>query len=152
MYPSSDTKHDVEVARGLGWASVAIGVAEILFPRAISRLIGIEDRPGLMRALGLRELVSALTILSEGRASPQLAAGLWSRVAGDAMDLTLLGVAAKKTTRPGGLTLATAMVLGITAVDVLYAMRLESDPHQQPSALGRAQSWGGRLRELIPGA
>src|SRR5688500_20199116 len=80
MYPSSDTKHDVEVARGLGWASVAIGVAEILFPRAISRLIGIEDRPGLMRALGLRELVSALTILTEDKPSPQLAAGLWSRV------------------------------------------------------------------------
>jgi len=153
---SSEIESDVQAARALGWASVAIGLTEILFPRWLSRLIGIEDRAGLFRALGVRELVSGMTILTEDRPSTQLAAGVWSRVAGDAMDLALLGVAAKKTVRPGGLTFATAMVLGITALDVMYALRLEQDPHEPSRGVGALagiggarESWGGRLRSLV---
>ena len=155
---SSEVESTVQGARALGWASIAIGLTEILFPRWLSRLIGIEDRPGLMRAMGVRELVSGMTILTEDEPTAQLSAGVWSRVAGDALDLTLLGIAAKKTTNPGGLTFATAMVLGITALDVIYAIRLEPDPREESQGVraltraagfGRQESWGGRLRSLV---
>jgi len=44
-------------------------------------------------------------------------------VAGDAMDLALLGIAARKSERKAGVVVATAMVVGITALDVMCAMR-----------------------------
>jgi hypothetical protein len=60
-------------------------------------------------------------------------------VAGDAVDLAMLGAAARKSDNPGGLAFATAMVLGITALDVMYAIRLQGD---QSSAAARARSAG----------
>jgi hypothetical protein len=46
-----------------------------------------------------------------------------SRVAGDALDGVLLA-APTKTRRPGAFTGICAMVLGVAAMDVLYAQRL----------------------------
>lgn len=45
------------------------------------------------------------------------------QIAGDAMDLALLGLAARKSDRKAGVAVATAMVLGITALDVMCAMK-----------------------------
>lgn len=74
-----------------------------------------------MRALGAREMVAGLGILSgRGRAG-----WMWSRVLGDAMDLALLGSAMSSQDcdrmRVGAATLAVA---GVNAVDVLAAARL----------------------------
>ena len=52
-----------------------------------SVLLGAKERDaGLMRFLGLREIAAGIVVLSGARA-----AGCWSRVAGDLMDLSLLG-------------------------------------------------------------
>jgi uncharacterized membrane protein len=65
--------------------------------------------------LGMREVASGIGILSQRRKSPWL----WSRVAGDAMDLALLGRAA---VQPGAgaarLAVAAFAVAGVTALDV----------------------------------
>lgn len=117
--------NDLEAARALGWASVAIAATEIAGQGAVEHeLIGIDEHPQLMRALGARELAAGVTILSQKSVTPTLAAGLWSRVAGDAMDLALLALAGKTTRKPGALAASTAMVLGITALDVIYALRI----------------------------
>src|SRR5688572_20192321 len=90
---------DTAGARGLGWASIGIGLAEIAAPRQVQNLMGLEDRPthrGVLRVLGVREIMHGLSILTERRPTGAMAAGLWSRVAGDALDTVLLGVAATK--------------------------------------------------------
>ena len=116
---------DLQAARGLGWLSLGIAAAEILGHGFVEeRLLGVDEHPLLMPALGVREAVAGVVLLSQKRITPTLAAGLWSRVAGDAMDLSLLAVAAPRTRRPGGLFANTLVVLGIAAVDVYYALRV----------------------------
>src|SRR4051812_22607983 len=76
-----------QIANGLGWFSLGLGLAELLAPRLMSRVIGArEDHPTLMRIFGLREIAAGAVIFSGMRA-----AGCWSRVAGDAIDLACLG-------------------------------------------------------------
>jgi hypothetical protein len=105
--------------RALGWTSVGIGMTEIAAPQWLQEQLGVEDHQTLLRALGIRELISGWGILS-GRL---LTVGLWSRVLGDAMDLVLLGVAAKNSRRRTGIAIAGAMVAGITLLDALAAQR-----------------------------
>ena len=88
FYRSSDTER---IATALGWLSIGLGLAQLLAPRRVSRAIGVEQRPRLMRTLGVREIASGVGILSRRRTDNWL----WTRVAGDAIDLALLGAAAR---------------------------------------------------------
>ena len=112
------------LAAGLGWFSIGLGVAELLAPRAVARGIGLRGRgasQNLARLCGLRELAAGVGILSERRP----AAWVWSRVAGDVMDLALLGAGfAGRGTNRTRLAAATAAVAGVTAVDALCAQQL----------------------------
>jgi|SRR6478735_7186036 len=108
---------------GLGLFSIGLGLAELLAPRKVASAIGIPRAPrslGVLRALGARELLAGFGLL----AKPESAGWLWSRVAGDAMDLALLAerFAAPRASR-GRLAAATALVVGVTAVDALSAAR-----------------------------
>ncbi|MFL6540823.1 MAG: SRPBCC family protein [Chthoniobacterales bacterium] len=76
-------------AKGLGIFSIGLGLAEIFASRELARLIGVKNRPAVFAALGAREILSGIGILAQRRP----AGWLWSRVAGDIMDLSLLGVA-----------------------------------------------------------
>lgn len=111
-------------ARFLGLVSVALGISELAVPERVADFIGIEDsvlRRNLLRALGTREILSGLGVL----AKPGSAGPLWARVAGDALDIALLGAAmADSPKRPARLAAATGAVLGITALDVFSAARL----------------------------
>jgi hypothetical protein len=120
-------EHDVSAARMLGWASLGIAALELFAPRAVERLIGVDNKATLIRSMGARELLSGVAILGDDRPSQRLVGGVWSRVIGDAVDLALLAAAARQTRNPGGLAVAVGMVLGIAALDVLYAARLKED-------------------------
>lgn len=48
----------------LGWFSIGLGAAEIVFPRAICRWLGVKPHPVLLRVLGLREITSGMGLLS----------------------------------------------------------------------------------------
>lgn len=123
-----------QLARGLGWFSIGLGVAQIVAPRRISRLIGVSPHPTLMLALGVRELVSGVGILQGRRPS----GWLWSRVAGDGMDLAMLATAlASGRNARGRVALATAAVAGVTALDLLSSQQVGSHPRAQlpPAAL-----------------
>lgn len=112
-----------QVSKGLGWFSITLGLAELLTPRLVARATGVNYHPVLMRALGARELVSGAGILSQ----PRSAGWLWSRVAGDAMDLALLGIAAasagKSRARRQRLALASAAVAGVAVVDIMSSLK-----------------------------
>ena len=110
------------IARGLGLFSMGLGLCQLLAPREFDRLIGVRpdgDTETTTRAIGLRELGAAAGLL----AAPRTAMFMWMRVAGDLMDLALLGRAVRsrdnKQERVGQ---AMASVVGITALDVLASV------------------------------
>jgi uncharacterized membrane protein len=104
----------------LGWLSIGVGLAQLVAPRFVGRAIGVgEQHTALIRSLGVREVTSGLGLLS-GRAP---SAWAWSRVGGDALDLALLGAAARTPgANPQRIAAAATAVLGVTALDV-YASR-----------------------------
>ncbi|HZR82761.1 MAG TPA: SRPBCC family protein [Candidatus Binatia bacterium] len=109
------------LARALGWLSVGLGALEAAAPRGLARLIGAPERPGLIRTMGLRELASGVGILRGNRPT----GWVWSRVAGDAIDLALLGAAFRSPwSRPGRIAAAAAAVTGVTILDVLCGREL----------------------------
>ncbi len=117
--------NEERLATGLGWFSIGVGLAEVAAPKRMARLIGIRERPGLIRGLGFREIASGVGILANRRP----AAWLWSRVAGDAMDLSLLGSALKSSRRERGRTaVATAAVAGVTVLDLVCSRQLTLSP------------------------
>lgn len=77
----------------------------------------MEDKKGLLRVYGVREIAAGIGILMS-RPSKR-AAWLWTRVAGDAIDLATLGWAMTRDPEPrGNLAFATTSVLGVTALDI----------------------------------
>jgi uncharacterized membrane protein len=112
----------------LGVFSLGLGLAQFLAPESMSKICGIKDAEGnrtLMRALGAREISHGVAILS--RQQPEKA--LWSRVAGDALDLALLGkVMANPENSRSRALFATANVLAVTALDVMAARTLSRQP------------------------
>lgn len=114
-----------EWARGLGWFSIGLGLASLLAPRGIGKAIGVGERSGLIRLIGLRELASGVGILTQQKPS----SWLWSRVGGDIIDLALLGSAiTAKDSRATRVALASAMVAGVTAMDFKCSRSISRNP------------------------
>ncbi len=118
---------DDQRARGLGWASIGIGVAELLAPRMMEKTLGIGNgqHTGVLRTLGVREIMHGVDLLTHLDPAP----GIWARVAGDMLDGVLLGAAATRTRKPGRFVAVAASVLGIAAMDALLASRLGAPRH-----------------------
>lgn len=114
--PSSVYPED-RLAKSLGWLSIGLGMIEMLAARRLTRLLGMEGMEPLVRAFGVREVASGVTTLSTEKET-----GLWSRVAGDGLDLAVLGPAlARSNPQRGNVKLALLAVAGITALDILGA-------------------------------
>jgi uncharacterized membrane protein len=114
-----------QLAQGLGWFSIGLGLAEFLTPRAVGRIAGVRGNTGFIRLMGLREIAHGVAIFMQGR---RPATAVWSRVAGDALDLAALGAAfASPGSNKGRVAFATANVLAVTALDVICAQQLSSD-------------------------
>ena len=119
--------HSTDNAQLLGWASIGIGLAEILAPEKVQAMLGIEDRPthrGILRVLGVRELLHGVGILASGGRNRELIAGVWSRVAGDVLDSALLGIAGTKTKNPASFLAVAAAVAAIGMADVYYSLKV----------------------------
>jgi uncharacterized membrane protein len=135
------------LASFLGWFSIGLGLSQLIAPDSVARLIGVrptDETNNGMRAIGLRELTSGLGILSGKRESDWL----WSRVAGDAMDLALLARALRDDHNDGRRTTgALAAVAGVTLLDVLAAQqsgkRMGSLLHRNDRDSGRRPGAGG---------
>ena len=46
------------MAKGLGWFSIALGLAELLAPRATARATGAQHGKNLLQAYGVREIAT----------------------------------------------------------------------------------------------
>lgn len=106
------------LVRGIGLFSIGLGVAELVAPGRIAKPLGLDGKEGLIRAFGLREIGSGIATLST---DPQPA--LWSRVAGDLLDLATLGWGARSADGPvrRNALMAMGAVAGIAALDAFAA-------------------------------
>jgi uncharacterized membrane protein len=127
-----------KLARGLGWFSIGLGLAEFLAPGGIAKISGVSRKnTGLIRLLGLREIAHGVGIFSQGRRPTE---AVWARVVGDALDLACLGAAfASPNTKKGRVAFATANVLAVTALDVLCAQQLSSGEGSSDAKGGTTQ-------------
>jgi uncharacterized membrane protein len=113
------------LARGLGWFSLGLGATELLAPKFIARISGVpERRTDVIRLYGLREIAAGIGIFAQK--NPVEA--MWSRVAGDVLDLTSLTLACTAPdAKRGRITFAAANVAAVTALDVIAAKQLSTD-------------------------
>lgn len=108
----------------LGLFSLGLGLAELTVPDGVAGLIGVKPSVRTrwtMRGLGVRELLSGTAILARHRS----AGPIWARVAGDALDLALLGTAfTRKGSHAGRLLAAASAAAGLAVVDAYAAARM----------------------------
>jgi len=129
--PSAGNQEEVERVSGndrlagfLSKFSLGLGTAQLAVPGVVNQLAGIRDDATSrlwQRVVGGRELASGILIEAE---RPQAARALWMRLAGDAKDLTLLGLAYRdKRESAARLGAAVANVAAIAALDAYAAVR-----------------------------
>ena len=122
-----------QLAVGLGWFSIGLGIAELTAPATLARLIGLRDdssTTSVLRAYGAREIGNGLAILTQ----PDNPTWLWSRVGGDLIDLASLASAARDDEADARrLGAAAAAVIGVTALDVICAQQLSGRRSEGPS-------------------
>jgi hypothetical protein len=109
------------LAKGLGWFSIAVGGAEVLAPRALTRWLGMPGSETMLQAYGIREIGTGLGLL----ASNNPTGWIWGRLGGDALDIaTLASGMANNNPKRGNVWVALAAVLGVTLVDAACAYAL----------------------------
>lgn len=134
------------VAQGLGWFSIGMGLMEILAPKRVAKMLGLNPSSscGVLRLMGAREIVSGIGILADKKSRRKQ--WIQSRVAGDAMDLGFLGVALNNTSKPGQTLAATAAVVGVTALDVACSRNL---PDRDDGSESQAKESGIHVRKTV---
>jgi len=107
-------------ARALGVASFGVAAAELLAPRQLEQTMGIGNGEitGIMRVLGVRELMHGIDILTHENPKP----GIWARVAGDMLDGVVLAIAGAKSRNISGFAAVAAAVAPVVIADMVCAM------------------------------
>jgi hypothetical protein len=123
------------LARGLGWFSIGLGLAELLAPRRVGEFLGMEEHSGLIQAYGAREIAAGIGILTAQDPTPWI----WGRVAGDALDLATLAPAVPDNPRKGNVLFSIMAVAGVTALDLICAQELSV--HRQDAERQLRQRW-----------
>lgn len=113
------------LAKGLGWFSIGLGIAELFAADRLGRALALEDQETVIRAYGAREIATGVAILASHDATPWI----WGRVIGDTIDLATLAFAGKRADdgQRGNVALAAVAVAGVTALDIICARGLETE-------------------------
>jgi hypothetical protein len=114
------------LARSLGMFSFALGVAELVAPKRITRAIGLDGKEGLVRAFGAREISAGIPTISIDKQ-----VGLMMRIAGDGLDIATVARALQSENgqrRNAGIVLGA--LVAVTALDLL-AITLTSAAHKR---------------------
>lgn len=140
-----------KLARALGWFSVGLGLYEVVAPGHLGRVLGIEDRAGLLRLYGLREIGTGIGLLAQ-RGPGKPAPWVWGRVGGDALDLATLSTGlVRDNPKRDNVVAAMAAVAGITLVDVLCAQTLSNKQKERMQAAGVSTDPGESQRSITIG-
>ncbi|GAB3461347.1 hypothetical protein GCM10027321_21890 [Massilia terrae] len=131
---------EATLGTALGWISIALGASQLLAPKAFARATGLPRLDKLYRVIGLRELACGIGLLTQ----PKSPVWKWARVAGDTMDVAVLGAAMfSPRSERSRLAATAAIATGITALDV----RAGAWPRRSPSSETLPGS-GGKRRVL----
>jgi hypothetical protein len=127
----SQSSHD-KLATGLGLFSIALGVAELLAPRAVCRAAGVEGLEKVIRAYGAREIATGVAILTSHNPEPWI----WARVAGDMADIATVATGLRQdNARRDNNVVALATLVAVTAVDVVCASGLTAEKGGRRTAI-----------------
>lgn len=129
--PVVDRRTARHMALGLGWFSLALGIAELAFPKQLKAATGAPGPHEVLQGFGAREIAAGAMILASRNPTGQV----WWRVAGDALDLAALAPTLRPANRAwkGGAA-AFGFVLLATAMDVFVALHdrgADDIPHYQ---------------------
>jgi hypothetical protein len=119
----SRSAHD-KLARDLGYFSIALGLAELLAPKAICNVAGLKGLEPVIRAYGAREVATGVAILTSHDPAPWI----WARVAGDMADIATVATGLRQDNpkkENSGLALAALTV--VTLVDIACAQGLNAE-------------------------
>lgn len=124
-YRSVENFKTAGLAKQLGFFSIGLGLAEMLFPAQVGELAGVSrGHRSFLPVLGAREIAHGLGILRS--ATPAVA--VQTRVGGDAIDLAFLAASFfRSDSNKRRLVGATAAVLSVAALDVICSKRLISE-------------------------
>ena len=107
------------LAKGLGAFSLGLGLTEVMAPRALARLIGVDQSaatPWILRALGAREIGHGIGIFARPKS-------VWTRLIGDAIDVAYVALAFRDGKR-SRLWPTMGALAAVGALDVLATMRM----------------------------
>ena len=114
------------IASGLGWFSIGLGLAEVAAPGAVASLVGLPGNSAtrnVLRVFGIRELATGIGILK----NPGEPGWIWARVAGDALDIAALWTGAQSNGRDTARSAtATAALIGLTVMDAFCGAQLST--------------------------
>jgi len=111
-----------QLSFALGQNAIGLGLWGLLAPGGVNRFLGLTNSRARTRALfGAREMATGVALFSD----PTQASALWSRVAGDVFDIAVLsGLARRSNPKRGNARLALGVVLAVTALDLVAAVRM----------------------------
>jgi hypothetical protein len=110
------------MARYLGWFSLALGLTQLASARTIARGLGVEGKEPLIWASGARGIASGITCLSTEKSC-----GIWSRIAGDVLDITVLAPAYRDDNpKKPNVAIALSALMGVTLLDLSCGQGLAS--------------------------
>jgi hypothetical protein len=106
----------------LGQNAIGLGLWGLLAPGGVNRFLGLTNSPETTRMVfGAREMASGMALFSD----PTKATALWARVAGDIFDIAVLsGLTRHSNPKRGNARLALGVVLAVTALDAVAAVRM----------------------------
>lgn len=128
----SRSAHD-RTAKGLGYVSIALGIAELLAPRALCRATRLRGMEQVVRAYGAREVATGVAILTSHNPEPWI----WARVAGDMADMATVatGLRRGKGHKRDNNMLTLAALTAVTAVDIACASGMNGEKASRTTAV-----------------
>lgn len=127
--PALTSNSSQALANALGWFSLGLGAAELMAPKAMAKWLGMRHGAPILKAYGAREIASGMGVLATSNKAP----AMWSRVAGDALDIaSLVSVAIERPSKRRNAAIALAAVAGVTALDIACAVALSRAPRHRP--------------------
>lgn len=120
------------LAKNLGYFSIALGLAELLAPRVVCRVAGINGLESLIQAYGAREIATGIAILTSHDPEPWI----WGRVAGDVADMATVatGLGQDNDKRENSMLALTALA-AVALVDVVCASGLTAEKGGRKTAI-----------------
>lgn len=123
---SVPTKRDAErAATWLGFAQLALAAFELARPGALAKSVGLSQNHTFLKGFGAREMATGAGLFGWRRGRGR-SLWIWSRVAGDAMDLWTLAPALKRSNpKRQAAFAALGVVAAVTVIDILCARALD---------------------------